>query len=453
MKLSIPETVEGHSLATPRAVSRTLSTRRILILILGASVALRLASALYQGDVILALPGIHDQISYDALARRVLAGDGFSFATDWWPLTRGGEPTAHWSYLYTLYLTAVYAVFGLHPLAARLIQAVVVGLLHPWLAWRIGRRVFGDRVGLVAAGMTALYAYFIYYAGALVTEAFYILAVLWMFDLALGMRVPHPERPRLVSLRPWLGLGLALGLAVLLRQLILLFAPFLFAWLFWQRRKQGEGMGRLAMGMLTSVMVVAALVAPWTARNHKVFGQWTLLNTNAGYAFFFANHPIYGTEFVPILTNESYQNLIPVELRGLNEASLDQALLREGVGFVVHDPLRYTLLSLSRVKYYFLFAPSAESGWVSNISRTLSFGLLLPFMGYGLFLSIVYRRRWVAAGAWSSVVLLLLFMAVYSLIHIFSWTLIRYRLPVDAILVVFAAQAATALTKQLGIGA
>jgi hypothetical protein len=41
-----------------------------------------------------------------------------------------------------------------------------------------------------------------------------------------------------------------------------------------------------------------------------------LINTNAGYAFFWANHPIYGAHFVPILTPEmgTYQSLIPQEL-------------------------------------------------------------------------------------------------------------------------------------------
>jgi hypothetical protein len=34
--------------------------------------------------------------------------------------------------------------------------------------------------------------------------------------------------------------------------------------------------------------------------------------------------------------------------------------------------------------------------------------------------------------------LLYLYMAVYSAMHVLSWTLIRYRLPVDAILVIFA---------------
>ncbi|MCB1018388.1 MAG: hypothetical protein KDC27_00600, partial [Acidobacteria bacterium] len=81
---------------------------RVLGVAIAAGVAIRLASAFAQGDVVEPLPAIHDQVSYDALARRVLDGFGFSFATAHWPATPAGEPTAHWSYLYTLYLSLVY---------------------------------------------------------------------------------------------------------------------------------------------------------------------------------------------------------------------------------------------------------------------------------------------------------------------------------------------------------
>jgi hypothetical protein len=45
------------------------------------------------------------------------------------------------------------------------------------------------------------------------------------------------------------------------------------------------------------------------------------------------------------------------------------------------------------------------------------------------------RHIWAAPG-----VLLLLFMVVYSAIHLLSWALIRYRLPVDTVALIFAAR-------------
>jgi hypothetical protein len=122
---------------------------------------------------------------------------------------------------------------------------------------------------------------------------------------------------------------------------------------------------------------------------------------------------------------------------GLDEASLDRELLARGVGFVTEDPLRYILLSVSRLADYFLFWPTADSSLLSNLSRVLSFGWLWPFMLYGAVLA--FRRPMPALEkAASPAGLLMLFSLVYSGIHILSWSLIRYRLPVDAVLLVFA---------------
>ncbi|MDX1688695.1 MAG: hypothetical protein R3248_11985, partial [Candidatus Promineifilaceae bacterium] len=123
----------------------SMRRRWLLGAVLLAAVLPRLLGALYLGDVVEVLPGTADQVSYHTLALRILDGHGFTFAEPWWPLTGAGEPTAHWSYLYTFYLVGVYALLGPHPLAARLIQALLIGLLQPLLTYLLGRRIFDER--------------------------------------------------------------------------------------------------------------------------------------------------------------------------------------------------------------------------------------------------------------------------------------------------------------------
>lgn len=408
--------------------------RNALLLILLLSLLLRGAAAVYLGDEVVVLPGTSDQLSYHHLALRVLDGHGFSFGEDWWPATRADEPTAHWSFLYTFYLVAVYGIFGPHPLAARLLQAVIVGLLQPWLIYQLGRQLFNQKVGLWAALLTAVYAYFIYYAATLMTEPFYISAILGA--LLLAIRLARPPEVRGNHLLLSLALGLTLGIAVLLRQLFLLLIPFLLAWMFWASLR-GHAHLRLIHYALP-VVVVVAMVVPFSLYNAQRFGQFVLLNTNSGYAFFWGNHPYYGTHFQPILSEEEYLSLLPVDQLYLDEAALDKELLRRGMQFVFDDPGRYLQLSLSRIPAYFEFLPSAESGTLSNLSRVLSFGILWPFMLIGLILA--WRRR--SHRFWDALAtpkfLLVLFALVYTGIHVLTWTLIRYRLPVDAVLLVFA---------------
>jgi hypothetical protein len=442
--------------ALPMPISYQLSEstlKRLLAIILLLAVLVRVGSALFQGEAVETLPGVYDQVSYDSLARRVVEGHGFSFGEDHWPATRAGEPTAHWSFLYTLYLAGVYALFGAHPLIARLIQAVIAGLLHTWLAWRIGRRLFGNSAGLIAAALSAFYIYFFYYAGSLITEPFYLTCVLWVFDVTLRLAADHPRASQQPNQRwkQWLELGLAVGVTALLRQLFLLFVPFLYLWLWWQLAQPHRSTSndepwwqrwlKPIGGFVVATLLIALLIAPWTVRNYRAFGTLVPLNTNAGYVFFWGNHPIYGTHFIGILPADgpSYYQLIPKELLPLNEAKLDQALLKLGLQFIKDDPRRYLLLSVSRVQEYFKFWPSADSGRVSNLARVGSFGLMLPFMLYGLYLTLVVRLRTYTTEQRATLFLLCLFMVVYTSIHLLTWTLIRYRLPVDTLLLLFAA--------------
>jgi len=399
--------------------------KQLLTLILVVAVLIRIPIALLMGNQITVLPGIHDQVSYDALARSLLDGRGYSFTKNWYPFTPANTPTAHWSFIYPLYLAGIYTVTGYHPLAARLVQGVAGGVLICFLIYRIGRRVVDEDTGLVAAGLAAVYGYFIYYSAALMTETFFIVLVL--LSLHLGLEIK--EQP---TLRRWLVLGLTLGLATLLRQTILVFVPFLFLWLFLELKKANVRWWYFAV----PVIVMILLIAPWTIRNYLVFHQLLPLNSNAGYALYASNHPHLGTQW----SNDDIVVPVPEELLGQNEAQINDALTQKAVEFIVADPQRYLWLTLNKTLEYFKFWPSRDSSLISNLNRVLSFGLYLPFMLMGLYLS--FSR-------WRSYLPLYLFSIVHTGIHLLSWPAPRYRLSVDAVLMVFAGLAVLQLFKQL----
>ncbi len=447
-QLALPSETEEPVLFIQRTHNSTMyqnlkkHPEKILPVLLILSTLFRFGAAFYLGNEVKELPGTFDQVSYHALALRVLEGYGFSFGKNWWPVTAANSPTAHWSFLYTGYLIFMYSVVN-SPLVARLLQALIVGLLHPYLVYRLGQRVFDDRVALFAAGITAFYSYFIYYAGALMTEPFYITAILGVFYLTLRL-VETTETKKRIGLA--VGLGVTLGITLLFRQLFLLFVPFLFLWLWWAWRKQSF----LTTFSLTAISmgIMVLMILPVTLFNYARFDRFVLLNTNAGYAFYLANHPFYGTDFIPAGEMADYQSLIPDELKTLDEAALDQALLKQGLQFVRDDPWRYFLLSLDRIPEYFKFWPTEESGMVSNLARVSSFGLTFPWMIAGMIIWI--RSQWkkkLGEFLEAPGTLLLAFFVIYTGIHIVSWALVRYRLPVDAVLILFAGLAVNELVK------
>jgi hypothetical protein len=213
---------------------------------------------------------------------------------------------------------------------------------------------------------------------------------------------------------------------------------------------------------LTVASILAVLILPWTIRNYVVFKWPVLLNTNAGYALYWANHPVHGSSFVPVFpdSGNTYRELIPENLRNRNEAEMDAALLRLALSHISADPLRYLQLSLSRSVEYFKFWPTSDSGAVSNLSRVFSFGLIVPFAALGIHAAL---RGWRTPGSFAAgagapgsrtraagVVLLLAFCVTYTLIHLLSWALVRYRLPVDSALIPFGALGVTYVLRSPG---
>ncbi|MBN1571344.1 MAG: hypothetical protein JXA73_26145, partial [Acidobacteria bacterium] len=106
------------------------------------------------------------------------------------------------------------------------------------------------------------------------------------------------------------------------------------------------------------------------------------------------------------------------------------------------DPARYLRLSISRLREYFKFWPEENSGRASNYARMLSSGIFFPFALLGLMLLLFCRFKGHPTETQPKAPgtsLLLLLGAGYALVHLLTWTLIRYRLPVDAMLVPVAA--------------
>lgn len=418
------------------------SSSILVVFILSSAVILRLGVALYLGD---STPAGKDETSYSTLGWRLAEGHGYSFGERHYPgFVLPDTATSHWSFLYTAFVAGVYAVAGPQPLAVRLASAVLGGLLLPWMLHRLGRRIWPEResLALLAAGMGAVYAYFVLFSAQLMTETFFIAAVLWSLERSLALlgllEEERAARRRLMVTA--LGLGASLGTATLLRQSILPWAAVSFALLLGYGWRKGQLRWALE-GLLMAGMVLLAFVLPFTTRNYVAYGEFMLLNSNAGYAMYSAQHPMHGTSFQAFAAAPLPNDLDPLPQ---NEPQWDRALMARGFQFIVDEPERYALLSLSRVADFFMFWPAAETPLINNIGRVLSFGLFLPFMIYGLWLSRCdWRRYW----------FLYLYMGFYTMLHLLTWAMIRYRLPVDAVLLLFAALAVLQLGERLGVGA
>jgi 4-amino-4-deoxy-L-arabinose transferase-like glycosyltransferase len=240
---------------------RPPSFRARLTAIAGAGVLVR---ALYLFTIARDVTGIGDWHFYHRQANLIAQGLGF---VDPFQLDLGnGGPSAGHPPLYPLALSVLSAVGADSTLWHRAL-GLPLGFVTIVLVGLLGRRVGGDRTGLVAAAVAAAYPVFVAVDGALMSETLYSPLVAGVLLCALAL-LRRPVLP-LAAL-----LGALVGLAALTRSEALLFAPLLAALLAALTPAR-----RVAPAVVTLV-ACAAVVAPWTVRNAIVFDRFVPISTN-----------------------------------------------------------------------------------------------------------------------------------------------------------------------------
>jgi 4-amino-4-deoxy-L-arabinose transferase-like glycosyltransferase len=166
--------------------------------------------------------------------------------------------------LYLYFLGTIDAAFG-SLAAVKWAQAVVGALLVPAVGL-VGRRAFGEKAALVAAGFAAFYPELVWFVSHFWAETLFTVLLWWAIERATAA----DERG---SLPLAVVAGALFGLATLTRETVLYFLPFAALWLAWRR---AGGVRRAAAFLVASL----AVVVPWTVRNYLAFDAFVPVSTS-----------------------------------------------------------------------------------------------------------------------------------------------------------------------------
>jgi 4-amino-4-deoxy-L-arabinose transferase-like glycosyltransferase len=216
--------------------------------------------------------GIGDWWFYHWQPGLIVNGHGF---TDPWQLlaTHQYRPSAAHPPLYSILLSGLYLLGGHGTLIQRSL-GLVLGTVTLVLVGLLGRRVGGDRLGVVAALLYAVYPVMIAVDGDLMSEVLYGPLIAGMLLAAFALH----DRP---TVRRAIVLGAVIGLAALTRTEALLFLPFLLVPVAWRARAVGHraGPGRAVLAGV-GILACVVVIAPWLIRNEVAFGRFVLISTN-----------------------------------------------------------------------------------------------------------------------------------------------------------------------------
>jgi len=435
----------------PKRLSREIV---ILIGILALGFLLR---AFYLSEIVknpdFANPGL-DAAYHNHWARGLVTGDWSPPAGYADPMIRSTPYFRPPGYPY--FLALLYLLTGSSYLWARIAQ-MLLGLVSVFLAFRLSRKWFGDSLGLIVAGLMAIYWVFIYFEGELLEPAFLVpLALLLVYELSLWTEE--------INLRRSLVTGLILGLCALVRPNVLLFGPVILGWALWilLRRNDRPRFRVAAVGLILGAVIA---IAPATIRNCIVGRDCVLISANAGINLFFGNNesangvtpaapgiPHWDSTDYPRIVKELEKKLG----RPLKYSDASAYFGREAARYIKAHPV--SVLRLTARKTLLFWGPKEVSNEKedelerahSRVLRNIpgNFALLLSLAVLGAVLLLLDTRRRGKQEEASSVdtrrqyevsILILLFVATYFASYLLFFVAGRYRVPIIPFLMLFGA--------------
>ncbi len=385
------------------------AARILLAVIIVLSVALRLGFvATLEED--LYWPDPH---YYDGIAWKIASGEPLGSAVKRAPLQ-------------AFVMAVPYAIAGHSYRAAYVFQALLGGLI-PLLLFLIGTRLKGYGVGLVAAFLSAVYPYYVYISGAL--YATQTTTILLLVVVYLAVRASQTKSVSVLVFQ-----GLALGALILARSLAFVLVP---ASVLWTWPKRG-----LARALIVGLVAIAT-VAPWTARNYIATGGFVPVSISGGHAFLVGVSPgATGSSQTRTPLPEGVE-----ELRSsMGSLEWDRYCFRRGLEYVRAEPGRFLRLYGAKFLNLYRFYPMTMTSNEFTGARTTWISILT----YGPVLLLAFAGVWIERRRWRDYLPPLAVVAAFSLVYPAFTTCVRYRLPMDAYLILFAAVAIGALAVKLG---
>jgi 4-amino-4-deoxy-L-arabinose transferase-like glycosyltransferase len=327
--------------------------------------------------------------------------------------------------LYPTVLAGLSLLGGDSVLAQRTFGALF-GAVTIVLIALIARRLGGDRAGLTAAGIAALYPLFVAADGAPMSESLY--GMLIAACLFVALRLSENRTPARAAT-----LGALVGLAALTRSEALLLLPLIGLPLTFRS-------WRAALALLAACAVV---LAPWTIRNLSAFDRLTPISHNDSTVLAGANCD--ATYHGPDLGSWRFDCISP---RGtLNEGKQAATWRREGIDYATDHAGRWPAVVPVRVlRTWDLWQPRRQldlaegrAKW-AEAAGVIAYFLLLPFTIWGA--AILWRRRRGAA---------LILLAPALLVTVSSaigYGNPRFRHAFEISIVVLAALAVTRLAER-----
>lgn len=376
----------------------------------------------------------HWKFGYEAgrMARAIVLGQGIAN-----PLYTDTGPTAWLTPVYPVILAVVFKVCGVYTKTSALVILSLNALtsaLNCVPIFFIARKSFGGRVGIWSGWAWAFFPYAIYFPVERIWST-------WLSTLLLSflfLIVLYLEGSS--SIGAWVGYGLLWGLAGLTEPAVLSVLPFLSLWACYRLRLRGK---KWFAPATASALAFFALVAPWFARNYRLFHEFIPFRDTMGLEMMIGNS---GDSFHwrPAEVGPWHNEADWAELQRVGEMKYMAEKKRQAMEFIKGHPAWFVRQTVRRIVYvwtgFWSFNPRyLKEEPLDPYNIIFCTGLtILSLLG----LYRAFRDNFEVAMPYALVLL------SFPLVYYFTHSEVYFRRPIDPMFVILAVYAVAAWRRE-----
>jgi hypothetical protein len=371
-----------------------------------------------------------------SIAHSIAAGKGFSN-----PFGRETGPTAWLTPVYPLLVAATFKMFGTFTIHS-FFFLVFLNILFSTAAcvplFYAGKRIAGMGMASGAAWLWALYPNAI------------MMPFEWIWDTSLAALLAAALLWATLELaesrrwRDWIGYGLLWGFTLMTNPSLGALLPFLLGWAayraWWTTCPRPSNLAWLARPSLALVLAILFCV-PWTVRNYNVFHRFVPLRSNFPLEFYIGNNENYDDKH-PRFPGPITKERETLRYFRMGETAFMDEEMRKATAFFVTHPRVELILSGQRFVAFWAGIPHPIENFFASdswLARALILSATVSGAGALCGIVVLVWRRSVYVLPLAS------FPVVFPLLYYITHTSLRYRHPIDPIVLLLTAIAIAAL--------
>ena len=375
-----------------------------------------------------------------SIAHSLATGRGFSD-----PFGRETGPTAWLTPVYPLLVAATFKVFGISTIPSFFFLVFLNSVFSTAVCVPIfyaGKRVAGIGVASAAAWLWALFPSAIMMPFEWIWDtslsAFLAAALLWA-----TLELAESES---AHIRDWCGYGMLWGFTLMTNPTIGSLLPLLLGWAAYRARKRGALSLTLKSWLARPALALGLAILcciPWTIRNYAVFHRLVPLRSNFPLELYIGNNENYDGQrprWPPPITKERET----VRYFHMGETSFMDEEMRKAMKFIVSHPRKEVILFGDRFVAFWAGIPNPVDAFRTADSLLIRALILCAVLsGAGTLFGIVTLVRRRSAYAFPLAAFPIVFPFLYYVTH----TSLRYRHPIDPVVLLLTVIAIDALLQ------